>query len=409
MDELITVAEAESIIASTAFRIGEESVNFADACCRVLREPVLADRPFPPFDRVMMDGIAVNSAHLLDVNAKEFHIEGFAAAGTPRMRLQEAQGCIEIGTGAMLPEGCDAVIPYEHLDISNNYASLKDGSSVKARQNVHDEGSDYPTEALVVDSGVMLSARELAVIASCGLTKISVSRKPQIHIVSIGDELRDIGETVEPFQIRRSNAYALEALMNRHYGSEVVLHHFPDDPDALAQGIPAILEMADMVVFSGAVSQGKKDYLADVLIKLGVEKQFHGVNQKPGKPMWYGVAKDGTQVFALPGNPVSSMVCAVRYVLPALTRMVGLEPSEPVWVAMTETYHFPPFKTLFLPVVFDSRRDATLTARPMPISSSGDLVSITYTDGFIELPEDLEEFPTGYTARYFPWGYCIGC
>ena len=409
MEELITVAEAESIIASTTNRIEEETVSFANAGCRVLREPVLADRPFPPFDRVMMDGIAVQSSHMLEAHAGEFQMEGFAAAGAPRMELMQAQGCVEVGTGAMLPNGCDAVIPYEHLEISGEQASLKNGFSVKAGQNIHCEGSDYPTEALLVDSGVILTARELAVIASCGLSEVKVSRKPRVHVVSIGDELRDIGESVEPYQIRRSNAYALNALFNKHLGAEVKLHHFVDDPQVLERGIPAILEAADMVVFSGAVSRGKKDYLANVLQKLGVERQFHGVNQKPGKPMWYGLTKGGAQVFALPGNPVSSMVCAIRYVLPTLSRMVGLEPFEPLWVAMTETYCFPPFQTLFLPVEFGSRRDATLTARPRPINSSGDLVSIIYTNGFIELPEDLQEFPTGYAARYFPWGHCIGC
>ena len=205
------------------------------------------------------------------------------------------------------------------------YSRLIDGYEPKQGQFIHRQGSDNVEGDLLLPPGQLLSGKEIAVLATCGYSEIDVSAVPKITIVSTGDELVEVDETPGPFQIRKSNVYALEAAcQDLPTPVEVELDHLPDDRDVIAQRLKELLEDRDVLLFSGGISKGKYDFLQDVLVESGVEKHFQWVKQRPGKPLWFGTSETGVTVFALPGNPNSTLTCFVRYVASSISILAGI-------------------------------------------------------------------------------------
>ena len=229
-----------------------------------------------------------------------------------------------------------------------------------------------------------------------GKTEVQVARMPKIAVIATGDELVNIDQTPEPHQIRKSNVHAMVTDLQAR-GFPVEDFHFIDDQESLRQGLKAITDFFDVVVMSGGVSKGKFDYIPGILEELGVEKQFHFVRQRPGKPFWFGRYKKtagGGVVFALPGNPVSTFVGLYRYVIPFLYRSAGLEPAI-VRAKLEEEFSFKPDLTYFLQVKLRYDDQGTLLARPVPGLGSGDLANLLDADGLLELPTGCEVFKKG--------------
>ena len=241
------------------------------------------------------------------------------------------------------------------------------------------------------------------VLASAGKPTVSVSATPRIAVVSTGDELVDVGEPIEPWQIRSSNDRSIEASLRRHCQAEVLRTTLKDDPQAILDGIGRLHEENDVLILSGSVSMGQYDFVPDVLEKLGVEVVFHRIEQRPGRPMWFGTSAASKPVFALPGNPVSTLVCLTRYVVPALKKALGLNPEEVERVRLTDEVRFKADLVYFLPVMLRSDDDGVTLAEPRPTNTSGDFVSLAGTDGFVELPKGADVFPAGTVARLFRW------
>ncbi len=390
---MLSVAEAENTILSRALTPEGETVALADAPGRILAEDLVADRDFPPFDRVTMDGIAIRY-EAWQKGRRQFAVQGVQAAGSPRLVLADASGCIEVMTGAMLPEGADTVIQYEHLDISDGVASLRT-EAVRLRQNIHFRGVDRQAGATLIPRGTRVGPAEVAVAATVGKSRLTTARLPRAAIVSTGDELVPVEQIPLPHQIRGSNGYALQALLAGRFNLPGRIFHYPDDQLQIAAGLKAIFQEYRLVVLSGAVSAGKFDFVPQVLDDLGVIKHFHGVAQRPGKPFWFGTLPDGCAIFALPGNPVSAFTCACRYLLPFLSRSLGEKPSPPERAALSEAVVFKPALTYFLPVFVNSTPAGSLQAYPLPGHGSGDLANLTAADGFLELPADRDTFPAG--------------
>ena len=400
---MISSNEADRIIADSTEVLGTETCPFEQAAGRVLRETVEADRDLPPCNSVRMDGIAI-ACKAWNEGARDFPVEGVQYAGEQSGALADPQGCIEVMTGADLPAGCDCVVPYECLTVREGRARVKDEFAVEPGLNIHYRGSDYRQGATLIESGQRLRAAEIAVAASCGRTSLMVSIKPRIGLVSTGNELVGIEEPVAAHQVRRSNVPALRAaLLNMDLG-EPVSCHFADDEQTITEGLGSMLEQSDLVILSGGVSAGKSDRIPGILKKLGVRQHFQGVRQRPGKPLYYGKKEGGAAVFGLPGNPLSTLVCFHRYVIPVLEKMSGLAaPTEPM-VFLGETFIFKPALTFFLPVEVEFGEDCLATAYPLPPHNSGDYARIVETTGFIELSgEERSEFPFGIAARYYPW------
>ena len=384
--------------------LSSEEVPLVSCAGRVLRQTVLADRDVPPYDRVMMDGIAF-AYKALEKGLRAFSIAGTQPAGAPPKILEDPESCFEIMTGSVLSAGCDCVAPYEEVEIGEGKARLKSGFQPVPGRFIHQMGSDYKQGSTLLKSGRRLTSRQIAVVAASGYASLSVTRKPRLALVSTGDELVDIGHPLERYQIRPSNIYALRAGLSALGLPDTERHHLSDDPGEIENKLGGLLETSDVLILSGGVSKGRYDFIPGILDKLGVEKLFHGVAQRPGKPFWFGRKKEvGTSVFALPGNPLSTLICFHRFVIPALEKMLGLPNSRPVWAALAEPFDFKPSLTLYLPVKAESQPNGLLKAFPRTVSNSGDYASVVETSGFVELPGgDASEFPAGYCAKYFPW------
>ncbi|GAB2940921.1 molybdopterin molybdotransferase MoeA [Hymenobacter coalescens] len=396
---MISVEEATRAVQATAAPLPPERVLLTEAAGRVLREPVHADRDFPPFDRVTMDGIALRYAASA-AGQTAFVIERTQLAGQPPAPLADERAAVEIMTGAVLPPGCDAVVRYEDLLIEEQ----PDGRRVAtvrvppaaAGHNVHRRGSDRRQGELLLPAGTVLGPAEIAVAATVGAATLEVSRQPRVAVVSTGDELVDISEEPAAHQIRRSNAYMLLAAA-RQAGAEASIFHFDDDPAALAAGLPPLLTGYDAVLLSGGVSKGKADYLPQALQQAGAAQLFHEVQQRPGKPFWFGRHPQGAVVFALPGNPVSTFINYYRYAAPWLRAVQLPAPTfpAPARAALTADVLFRPPLTHFLLVSLRPGPDGRLMAHPERAHGSGDLASLLPSDGFVELPAERSEFRAG--------------
>ncbi|HMX40649.1 MAG TPA: molybdopterin molybdotransferase MoeA, partial [Saprospiraceae bacterium] len=346
-----TVAEADHILSTLVRHWGEESVPLPAAAGRVLARPLFADRDMPPFDRVSMDGIAIRYADYA-AGMRDFQIVATQAAGQPPLTLAAAVSgvfpAIEVMTGAVLPLGCDTVLPYEHLSLRFPLAQVG-AQPVRMGQHVHRRATDRRQHDLLVEAGRVLGAAEIGVAAAAGAATLEVKKLPRVLILSSGDELVDVHQVPLPHQIRRSNAYALQAAL-RSMGAEATLQHLPDDL-SLAQSLLAdCLLAADVLLLSGGVSAGKFDYLPQALQACGVRCHFHRVRQRPGKPFWLGSQPGGAVVFAFPGNPVSTFLCCCRYFLPWLRASLGMAPAPAEHALLGEETRFEPSLTYFLPV-----------------------------------------------------------
>lgn len=387
---MITSEKALEIILTQTEDFGVEKIDFIDSIGRILKEEVVADRDFPPFHRASMDGIAI-TVEPFNKGIRQFKIEGVQAAGSPQLTLEDPNNCIEVMTGAMAPVNSEAVIPYELVEIKNGVAKVNT-NDIKYFQNIHRKGLDRKKEDILISKNTIISAAEIGVLATVGKNTVQVARNPKVMLISTGDELVEIDQTPADYQIRRSNIHTLVAILDRiNIKADTV--HIADDKPLLKQKIEKILNNYDVLLFSGAVSKGKFDYLPEVLDELGVEKLFHKVRQRPGKPFWFG-KKEDTTVFAFPGNPVSTFVSCMKYFYPWFQRSTGLNSQNNNFAILAKDFNFKPDLTYFLQVKLENK-NGQLLANPIAGHGSGDLANLVDNDAFIELPTGKQSFSKG--------------
>ncbi len=357
-----------------------------------LNEAIRADRDYPPFDRVMMDGIAV-AFEAFAQGLRAFKVEGIQAAGEASKILTDKKSCLEVMTGAPLPRGCDLVIPYEHLEIVSGVATITRELERERFQNIHAKGSDCKQGEIVLKAGAAFNGPHQGIAASMGVD-FNLSRSSKILIISTGDELVEIHQAPLEHQIRRSNVYALKASLELNGYTQVSMDHLKDDALAVAQHYEKNAPHFDVMIYSGGVSKGKFDYLPGVWMEMGVTRYFHQVAQRPGKPLWFGQdEKQKTLVIGLPGNPVSSLVCLHRYVIPA----------RKMFVKLAEEIVFKNDLTFFVPAKLDYNADGTVWASPLKIKNSGEFTALAESDGFLELPAEGKVFAKGEAYAFWPW------
>lgn len=387
---MITFKEALQHIIAQKKDLGTEMVDLLQANGRILAQPIVADRDFPPFHRATMDGIAINSATFRH-GSRSFPISDIQPAGHPQKELAHAQHCIEIMTGAMLPANTDAVIRYEDLVISDGVAQIQI-EEVSEFQNVHLQGTDEQAGNALVQIGATITPAVVAIIASVGMQSVSVYRLPNVAVCSTGDELVDIAHQPQAHQIRQSNNYMLLAALQQH-GINAPKYHLPDDAEAMATQLGVILQHYDAILFSGAVSKGKFDFLPQVLQQLGMQTIFHSIAQKPGKPFLFGKLQNGTLLFGFPGNPVSTWVCYQLYFKTWLYQSLNI-PLPLKKAVLGTTVTFKPVLTHHMLVQLHYQ-DGQLVAMPVDTSTSGDMVNLMQGDGILSLPADRTSFDAG--------------
>ena len=400
---LPTPAEAEALVRSRVQPLPIESRPLAALAGAVLAQSVRSERDQPPFDRVTMDGIAFAS-QAWRAGQRRFRIAATAASGMPPRGLDDPTTCIEVMTGAVLPPGSDCVVPVECLAIdADRVATVDEQTPVAPFWNVHTRGVDCREGDLLLARGTMIGAPELAVLASAGLPRADVRADPRIVIVATGDELVAPDAPIEAWQVRRSNSCALRGALNLRGFQRVAEDHLPDDRDVLAKRLATHLATHDVVILTGGVSMGRYDHVPSVLRELGVAEVFHRVAQRPGKPIWFGIGPAGQTVLGLPGNPVSALVCLLRYAVPALHAMLGAQPRAFEHVPLGAAFAVKPSLWFFLPVQVEHSPTLGLVAMPRPTRGSGDFISLLGTDGFVELPSGPRELPAGHIAPLYRW------
>lgn len=392
---MMRVPEAFAAIMATVRDFGTEWVPFEAATGRVLRETIYADRPFPPFDRVAMDGISIHYDSYVR-GQRVFGLEDVQAAGMPQMQLRNLADCMEVMTGAVLPDLTDTVIPYEHLDISEHdgfrrFTILKE---VAKGQFIHRTGSDVQEGKPLLEPGIRLSAAEAGVLATVGKTQVLVSKLPRVVLIATGNELVPVANVPEAHQLRISNIYSLAAAL-QGLGIQAEKVHLPDDVQHLTDHLNKLIPAADVLICTGAVSAGKYDHLPEVLKTAGMQEIFHMVQQRPGKPLLFGAFNKGPVVFALPGNPVSGFMCYYRYVQPWLRTCMQDTANRPEFAVLEEDVTFDKPLEYYLPVKLKSSPEGVLLAAPAAYHGSGDLASLLLADAFMALPADQDVFRKG--------------
>ena len=402
---MISSQEALQIILNSTENFGIEEIPFLESLNRVLKEDIRADRDFPPFNRVSMDGIAISFSAFSE-GKRTFIIENIQAAGSAQLELKNTANCMEVMTGAILPTGTDSVIRYEDLHIKDGKATITLEKITKG-QNIHNQANDRKENDVLLKKNTLISPAEIGVFATVGKSMVKVAIQPKVMIISTGDELVEVVKNPLTHQIRRSNVYTLVSLLEK-LKIKAQTAHIVDDKPLLKEKIKQFLIDYDVLLFSGAVSKGKFDFLPEVLDELGVEKKFHKVKQRPGKPFWFGVndpsstskqnekLNSKTIVFAFPGNPVSTFVGCVKYFYPWYQKSVGLVFENHDKAILGNDFTFKPDLTYFLQVRLENKK-GLLVAIPVMGKGSGDLTNLANADAFLELPHDLTDFKIGET------------
>ena len=397
---MVTVAEAEKIIELQARDYGNELVPFEQSLGRVLAEDLFADRDLPPCNRVTMDGIAIRF-NSFERGILVYKVKAIIAAGDVPTDITDEDECVEIMTGAALPDSADTVIRYEDIEIVNGIVTVN-ASDIRKGQNLHLKGRDKKQGDIVAKAGQVIGPALISMAASVGKIELLIKKLPRVVIITTGDELVDVNEHPTPYQVRRSNNYTIKAVLAQH-ALQADMLHIPDDLEITRKIIKESLKYYDVLLMSGGVSMGKFDYVPRVLEDLGISKLFHKVQQRPGKPFWFGKDERGVLVFAFPGNPVSTFLCLHRYFLPWLMESKVESRKSEVYAVLGEDVTFSAPMQYFMQVRVGVNEQGQLIATPDEGNGSGDFANLLDSDAFMELPMGKIDFKKGEVFRIWPF------
>jgi molybdopterin molybdotransferase len=385
-----TLEEARRLILGHAHTLGTEPVELIDSLNLVTAEEIIAPWNMPQCDNSAMDGYAVRTADC--VPAARLRIAGMIPAGA-LFSIPVEPGCaVKIMTGACIPAGADAVVPFENAEIDGDYLSFK--SPVKPHEHIRFAGSDLRRDEIVIPAGAVIRAPEISMMASFNRSRVTVFRRPRVAILSTGDELVEVGESVVPGNVVDSNGISLAA-MAKECGATVQLLGIARDTVAShVEKMTAGLQ-ADIFITSAGVSVGERDLVRQVLTDLGVSLKFHSVDVRPGGPTTFGV-KNNCLVFCLPGNPVASMIIFAELVRPAILKAMGyrriLQPTVRAILQENASKRFGRIK--LLRVRLESSGDKLL-AFSSGEQTTGMLKTLLRADGLAVLPAERGSFCAG--------------
>jgi molybdopterin molybdotransferase len=399
---MIPIQEAITLILQQARSFGLEEVNLEASLGRVMGETLYADRPYPPFNRSAMDGYAIIAADLItkNLNCLEL-IEEVMAGQTAQKKLQSGQ-CIKIMTGAPVPDEADTVIRVEDTSLDDRKVIFHlQAKDIKRGQNIAKKGEDLQREDPIFEEGQMIESAEMVALAVTGKTRIQVKKRPEIAVISTGDEIVQPGEAVLPHQIRNSNKFAIQAFLDTYHipitFAALTKDNIPDLQKVLSQALKY-----DIIIVSGGVSMGDADLVPEVLTSLGVKKVFHKVKIKPGKPLWFGATPSGGAVFALPGNPVSCQFACKLFIEPYLRKCFGLPRLEPMLLPFNGTRKKKSKLDEFFPCQITQAHSMTAIT-PILFNGSGDIKATLNSNGIAHHPADTETIHNGDLIHFSPW------
>ncbi len=406
---MLTVAEALEAVLEHSRALSPAWCPLETALGCALAEDVLADVDSPPFDKALVDGYAVRAADLDGADRRLSLGEVITAGRIPTRALGRREAAV-VMTGAPIPPGCDAVVMQERVRSVEGSVDVE-VSTVRPDQNILHRGREMRAGEVVVPHGSILAPARMGVLASVGRAKVRVVPRPQVAIVSTGDELVEPGETPGPGQIRNSNAIMLLGLAQADGACARSLPIAPDDPSRLRQILAQGMD-ADILLITGGVSTGQRDLVPGALEELGARSVFHKVRLKPGKPLWFGVGpsrgdRPQALVFGLPGNPVSGLVGFLLFVRPALAALAGKAPpcQNLREARLNRAFIHRGDRTTYHParlVAPDADPAAPLALETLDWWGSADLRTVAAASGFAVFPAGDRDYSPGEIVGYLP-------
>jgi molybdopterin molybdotransferase len=422
--------QAAAVVADYALRLTErrlliERVELGAASGRVLAHPLCADQDQPPFTRSTRDGFACRAD---EASKHEFLLlTGATRAGQAPAGPLPSGAVWEIMTGAPVPDGADAVVMIEHVEVSDGRVRLSPGRGIVAGENIVARGAQSRQGEELLPAGAAITYAQIALAAACGYSTLEVFRRPRVAILSTGDELVPVESSPAPGQIRNSNAPMLADLVAAAGGEPWILPTAADRADSLDSAL-AEAAQADMLLISGGVSAGKFDLVEPALAQAGARFHFTGVRIQPGKPLVFGElparnarnpqnergqnekgakqSERGTQCFfGLPGNPVSSAVTFLLFAAPVLAALAGSRERGPRFalakLAAETDRGAKPGLTRFLPAHcnFNPPAGQLPEVALVPWQGSGDLAALARSNCFLVIPEEVSSIPAGEIVR----------
>jgi molybdopterin molybdotransferase len=402
---VLSFEDARHLVEQQAATVGAtdtEIVSILKSAGRVLAEPLIADRDFPPFPRATRDGYAVRASDIATVPVALEVIGEIKAGATSGAPLRVGPGqAVSIMTGAAAPAGADAVVMVEYTSASSQRVEV--ARSVSVGENVVPTGSEAKEGATLVDKGTRLGPSTVALAASVGKSRLKVCRRPRIAVLATGDELVEVDAKPGPQQIRNSNSYSLAVQVEAAGGEALILPVAPDEPKRLRALILEGLE-CDLLLLSGGVSMGKYDLVEQVLEELHAEFFFTGAQIQPGRPIVFGrvpplagdAARASRYFFGLPGNPVSTMVTFELFARPMIESLGGMI-SNPLKFTRANLKSEIKTKTglkRFLPGIFSGEFE-NATVDLVPWQGSGDIAATARANCHVVIPPDRERMAAG--------------
>lgn len=391
MAPLTSVDQALALVLARAAPLDPEDVAVERSAGRALAVEARSPVDLPLFPSSAMDGFAVRAAD----TPGTLPVVGRSIAGLPADRPLAPGEAMAIATGGVVPDGADAVIALE--DVVER-ADMVEVPPTAPGAHIRPRGGDVAAGALVQAAGSVITPAALAALAACGIASVSCARRPRAAVLTTGTELRAPGEPLGPGQIYESNGPMLEAILRRAGCDVTRLHPVADDPEAHRASLESALD-ADVVVTSGGVSVGPHDLVRSTLASLGVEEVFWGVAMRPGKPLAFGT-RGSTLVFGLPGNPVSSLVGATLFVVPAVRALQGASDPGPRYRRGSLTTDADRRATRDDFVRASASPEGRLT--PLSKQESHMIVAAARADSLVRVPAGEGPLPAGSEVDYLP-------
>ncbi|MDY6932809.1 MAG: molybdopterin molybdotransferase MoeA [Spirochaetota bacterium] len=393
---VVTVEEATDIILNSIIQLKGERVSILDATKRVLFEDIISSINIPLLDNSAMDGYAIIAADTIGSNRErpvKLPVLGEVQAGGDHQGIRISSGSvIRIMTGAPIPKSADAVVQFEDTCEEDGIVSIY--REVKKGENIRLAGEDIRKGGLILQSGHLLRSADIGILASLNYQEVMLYRRPEVAIISTGDEIVDIGEVLHPGQIRNSNSYTLYSEIKRYNTIPHYLGIARDDIDETKEKLNQAFKY-DVIITTGGVSMGRYDFVKDVMIDLGVDIKFESIRMKPGKPCIFGI-KGHKLFFGLPGNPVSTMISFYQFVRPAILKLMGAERINipTVNAILEEGIRKKPDRVNFIRGHF-TINDGELYVKTTGSQGSGILSSMSRANCIILLPIGIEGVHAG--------------
>jgi len=390
---MISVKEAKKIISENVSSLEPVTLSLQESAGLILAEEVYASMDIPAFPQSSMDGYAFSFEGWKQ--HKKLKITGEVAAGSNETFTLAPGNAVRIFTGAAVPAGADTVIMQEKVKAQNGELIIED-EALQPGNSVRSKGSEIKAGALALEKGSTLSPAAIGFLAGIGITEIKVYPNPSISIIITGNELQQPGQSLQHGQVYESNSFALKAVLQQLHIESIQILYATDKPEIITDTLKKALQQSDVVLLTGGISVGDYDFVLQASTECGVEKLFHKIKQRPGKPLYCG--KRGNKlVFGLPGNPSSVLTCFYQYVIPALEKLskreIGLQTIK---VPLAKAFQKNTGLTHFLKGFYNGK-----TVAPLDAQESYRLSSFAKANCLIQIDEDTTSLKEGELVNVY--------